>query len=151
MEITIRSYEPQDWPRLMAVHDAARKNELFLAGMPEAFLPLEIAAEREGLFDYAVVVALLDSVVVGFAAYSTEELAWLYVDPAFSRRGVGRALVRYVTSHSAERPLSTAVLAGNEPALNLYSSMGFTLKQTLNGVMPGNESYPVTVHCLRLD
>ena len=58
--IEIRPYRDSDWPRLCAIHDAARKNELALAGLSDAFLPLEVAAQREGLFDYALRVAELD-------------------------------------------------------------------------------------------
>ena len=36
------------------------RNELALAGLEAAFLPLAVAAEREGLFDYQVAVAELD-------------------------------------------------------------------------------------------
>ena len=104
--LAIRKYEETDWERLQAIHDAARRNELALAGLEAAFLPLAEAAEREGLFDYQVAVAELDGEAARFAAYSEEGLAWLYVDPAMNRRGVGRALGRYTCSNSplAGRP-----------------------------------------------
>lgn len=85
----IRPYAPADWPRIEAVHDAARKIELHQAGLDGAFLPLSIAAQREGLFDYTILVAQ-DTEVTGFVAFTQEELAWLYVDPARHRRGIGR-------------------------------------------------------------
>ena len=47
--LTIRDYAPSDWPRLCEIQDAARRRELALAGLEAAFLPLETAAEREGL------------------------------------------------------------------------------------------------------
>ena len=87
--LTIRPYRPEDWSRLAAVHDDARLQELRLAGLEEAFLPLEIAAERENLFDYTLRVAEWDGQIAGFAAYTEDELAWLYVDPAYMRRGIG--------------------------------------------------------------
>lgn len=40
-----RDYRPEDRQAIGAVHDAARKTELRLAGLEEAFLPLEIAGE----------------------------------------------------------------------------------------------------------
>ena len=147
--IEIRPYRDSDWPRLCAIHDAARKNELALAGLSDAFLPLEVAAQREGLFDYALRVAELDGQPAGFAAFTDDELAWLYVDPALSRRGVGRALVEHVLAQIG-RPVSIEVLAGNTPALALYESCGFHPTQTLSGRMPGNEAFAVTVHVLEL-
>ena len=128
--LAIRKYEETDWERLQAIHDAARRNELALAGLEAAFLPLAEAA--------------------GFAAYSEEELAWLYVDPAMGRRGVGRALGRYVLERMG-RPAAVEVLRGNEPALALYRSLGFREKETVTGRMPGNEAFTVTVRCLTLE
>nr|WP_244150061.1 GNAT family N-acetyltransferase [Xanthomonas sacchari] len=89
--MTVRPYRAEDWARLCAIHDGARLEELQAAGLVEAFLPLPIAAEREGLFDYRVQVAECDGQVLGFVADDGEELAWLYVDPAARRRGVGQA------------------------------------------------------------
>ena len=151
VEITIRAYREEDWPTLVAIHDPARKNELELAGLSDAFLPLEIAAEREGLFDYTVVVAEAEGKVRGFAAYTPDELAWLYVSTEYSRRGVGRALTRYVIENTEERPLCLEALVGNRPAFELYKSVGFELKETVNGRMPGNESFAVSVWCMELE
>ena len=49
--LKIRAYEPEDWLAIQKAHDAARQQELALAGLPQAFLPLSIAAEREDLFE----------------------------------------------------------------------------------------------------
>ncbi len=147
--MNIRRYRDEDFKRLCSIHDAARQNELRLAGLEAAFVPLEAAAYREGLFDYKIYVAELDGVAAGFCAFSDDELAWLYVDPAFSRRGVGRALARFALS-SLARPAYIEVLCGNEPALSLYRSLGFADERISEGRMPGNESFTVRVHCMRL-
>lgn len=148
--IQIRPYLETDFPAIERIHDSARKQELACAGLDAAFVPLRIAAQREGLFDYTLRVAEQNGEVVGFTAYTEDELAWLYVDPAHMRSGVGRALALYVIEHTSERPLCVEVLAGNEPALHLYTSIGFTRTRTLSGKMPGNECFAVTVHCLEL-
>lgn len=148
--IMIRDYRQEDWPRLQSIHDAARRDELRLAGLDAAFLPLAVAADREGLFHYTVRVAWLEGTAAGFSAFADNELAWLYVDPALSRRGVGTRLVQDALEH-LERPVSIEVLAGNDPARRLYERCGFRLIETVSGRMPGNESFPVTCHVLRLD
>ena len=83
----IRPYTQADWPRIAAVHDAARPMELHLAGLDGAFLPLSVAAQREGLFDYTILVALKPE-VVGFVAFTPEELAWLYGTPPATARAL---------------------------------------------------------------
>lgn len=148
--IAIRPYRPEDFASMARIHDAARRIELHLAGLDDAFIPLAVAAEREGLFDYRVLVALRGDDVVGFAAYGQEELAWLYVDPARMRQGIGRALVRRVLADNPARPMALEVLCGNEPARRLYESEGFRVTETLSGHMPGNEAFAVRVHCMEL-
>ena len=145
-EIILRAYEERDWDAVQAVHDEARMQELHYAGQDAAFLPLSIAAEREGLFTYTLCVAEADGRVRGFVAYKEGELGWLYVGKASMRRGIGRTLVQYVLEHTHARPVELEVLAGNTPAISLYTAMGFAVAGTYIGVMPGNESFPVTVY-----
>lgn len=148
--IVIRPYNPADWPRLCVIHDAARVDELRLSAGEVAFLSLEQAAPGEGLFDAALDVAKIDGVVMGFAAYSAEELTWLYVAPAAYRRGVGRALLRHVLAQAG--PTFTAeVLEGNEPALRLYLSEGFRVARRVEGRLQGNEAFAAVGYVLEYD
>ena len=62
-EIRIREYREADWPRIEAIHDAARPMELKNAALDDAFVPLKQAAVNEGLFEYELRVAELDGVV----------------------------------------------------------------------------------------
>ena len=146
--MNIRPCRDDDWPRLCVIHDAARPEELQAAGLTDAFLPLPIAAEREGLFDYRVQVAERDGQVLGFVADDGEELAWLYVDPAARRRGVGQALVAAV---QAAQPggLSLELLEGNAAALAFYRACGFVETSAHGGRMPGNATFAVRVQCMR--
>ncbi|HJC24034.1 MAG TPA: GNAT family N-acetyltransferase [Candidatus Eisenbergiella merdavium] len=148
MDFQIRKYEEKDFEHLAAIHDPARKKELALASLSGAFLPFRTAAEREGLFDYTVYIAEHAQRIVGFIAFSEEEIAWLYVDVNFSRKGVGRCLMDFALRRLGN-DVSIEVLAGNEPALELYRSFGFEIKETVRGHMPGNESFLVTVHVMR--
>ncbi|MBU3812866.1 MAG: GNAT family N-acetyltransferase [Candidatus Niameybacter stercoravium] len=148
IEVFIREYQSQDWLRLVEIHDTARMIELDLAGLSDAFVPLIEAASNEGLFDYSIQVALINDKVVGFVAYSDDELAWLYVDPVYMGQGIGKYLVKHVIENTRKRPLGAEVLVGNEPAIHLYQSMGFEIVDTCSGVMPGNEAFQVTVCCM---
>lgn len=144
MTVTVREYTEADREDIERIHDAARKTELELAGLEDAFLPLSVAAEREGLFDYpGLFVAETDGKAVGFTACSEDELAWLYVDPAYRRRGIGRALAEHALKKFPGIRCAE-VLAGNGPAKALYMSLGFRDSGTVTGVMPGNEEFRVT-------
>lgn len=146
--LVIRPYRPEDFPGIERVHDRARRVELRYAGLEDAFLPLRIAAEREDLFAYpGLFVAELGGEIAGFAACTQEELAWLYVDPAHFRKGVGRALAE----HALQRFPSirrVEVLSGNAPAQALYARLGFVTAATERGRMPGNEAFSVQVDCM---
>ena len=146
--LAIRPYRPEDFPGIERVHDRARRVELRYAGLEDAFLPLHIAAEREDLFAYpGLFVAELGGEIAGFAACTQEELAWLYVDPAHARKGIGRALAE----HALQRfpgIRRVEVLSGNAPAQALYARLGFVTAATERGRMPGNEAFSVQVDCM---
>ena len=146
--LIIRPYRPEDFPGIERVHDRARRVELRYAGLEDAFLPLRIAAEREDLFAYpGLFVAELGGEIAGFAACTQEELAWLYVDPAHFRKGVGRALAE----HALQRfpgIRHVEVLSGNAPAQALYARLGFVTAATERGRMPGNEAFSVQGDCM---
>lgn len=146
--LAIRPYRPEDFPGIERVHDRARRVELRYAGLEDAFLPLRIAAEREDLFAYpGLFVAELGGEIAGFAACTQEELAWLYVDPAHARKGIGRALAE----HALQRfpgIRRVEVLSGNAPAQALYARLGFVTAATERGRMPGNEAFSVQVDCM---
>ncbi|WOS42234.1 GNAT family N-acetyltransferase [Xanthomonas rydalmerensis] len=146
--MNIRPYRADDWARLCVIHDAARVEELQAAVLADAFLPLPIAAEREHLFDYRVQVAEWQGQVLGFVADDGDELAWLYVDPAARRRGVGQALVTAVQDASPAG-LTLELLDGNVAALAFYRACGFVETGVQHGRMPGNEAFAVRVRCMR--
>ena len=137
-------YDATCWEGIEAVHDVARMQELRYAGLEAAFLPLSIAAEREGLFDYNVYVAKNDEKITGFVAFTDEELAWLYVHPAFQRQGIGKKLAEFALTKMCAEEKYVEVLCRNEPARNLHRSIGFTKEELLHGHMPGNEKFEVS-------
>ena len=55
------------------------------------------------------------------------ELNALYIRPAYQGIGLGKAAVRFtVETLDQERPMRVTVLCGNERAISLYASFGFT-------------------------
>ena len=146
--MNIRPYRSDDWVRACEIHDAARRDELAAAHLDAAFLTLEQTAENEGFHEYQIRVAELDNRVVGFVAFTPEELAWLYVDPACYRRGIGMSLIGAALAET-RAPLTVQVLKGNEAALAVYLKCGFVITGTDQGRMPGNETFKVSVTELR--
>lgn len=140
----VRSYRSSDWPRICDIHNAARLDELRLTTGVDAYLSLQEAVGNEKLFDYTLYVAEHAGSVQGFVAYCDQELAWLYVDPACYRQGVGRALVQHVVENAPGPTLEVEMLEGNEPALTLYLSEGFEVSKRIVGKLAGNEGFAAT-------
>lgn len=144
----IRHYSADDWRRVCEIHDAARRDELAAAGLEAAYLTLEQTAENEEFHGYEIRVAAVEEKVVGFAAFTECELAWLYVDPAFYGNGVGSSLIQCVLSETRS-PMTAEVLSGNHSAIAVYRKAGFEFVEVVHGFMPGNEGFSVSVSVLR--
>lgn len=143
--IEIREFHDSDWEGLCRVHDLARPMELRGSCDPRAFIPLAQDPESAELLRCRIFVACDRAEVVGFVGQNGDYLAWLYVDPAYHGRGIGRALLRRVIPLLGSAAW-TISLAGNLPALHLYQSEGFVIARTFEG---DNAGYPCTSH--RLD
>lgn len=77
-------------------------------------------------------VAIEDGQLAGYigsqSVMGESDMMNLAVDPAFRRRGAGRALVLALVEHLAQKGnhcLSLEVRASNAPALALYQGLGF--------------------------
>ena len=98
---------------------------------------LRLAAEAGGMILMAEVAGSNLPEVVGYAAFHRigveAELRNLAVDPAHQRKGIARALLaegfRRMQEFGVQR-LFLEVRALNQPALALYSSLGFQLLYT---------------------
>ena len=148
----IRLYNEADLPRIISIYNKARKNELILAGISDAFIPLTEETAATDLLVHTVIVAEENCRVVGFAAYSDSTLKWLYVNPIYSGQGIGTSLAHTAISSITEtgsRIVSVQVLDGNTPARRLYEKLGFTLRKTVPGIIPGTTIH-IQVHCLDL-
>lgn len=68
--------------------------------------------------------AVAHGAVLGFVSWAGNEIAWLYVDPAHFRKGIGTLLLRHALSHTG--PVAhIRVLEGNQPMLALCARNGF--------------------------
>jgi ribosomal protein S18 acetylase RimI-like enzyme len=143
--IKIRPYEDKDWKQICAIHDAGRPDELRGSCDPRAFVPIEEDSEVEDLKANQKFVALDEDRVVGFVGVDDKYLAWLYVDPAYYHRGIGRLLLKKGLE-AIGSDAWTIVLDGNKNAIRLYESEGFVEARRFES---DNAGYPCT--CLRLE
>lgn len=93
---TIRNYTPADWPEVCRVHDAARPREVAGILRPEEVAPMRDVAEEDEFFDGQTIVAEEFGRVIGFLTFAGDEITWLYVDPPYHGRGIGRQLIEAV-------------------------------------------------------
>ena len=147
-ELTIREFDNADWDAVCRVHDRARPLEF--RGQPgfadgRRIRMLAEAAEEDGFFRSRTAVAVWPARgIVGFASVDRAYLSFLYVDPDFHRRGVGRALLRHVTAWIGAEGYTT-VAATNAPAIALYLSAGMEVACRFPGEAEG-----AGVECIRL-
>jgi len=125
--VEIRTAVESDLPRLRAVfRDSSWSNEgnrELLVEHPE-FLELSADAVREG----RTRAAAINGNIVGFASLADAtgrlELEDLFVDPAFMRQGVGRALIRDVAEQARRRGVRRVEVDANDHALRFYEEVG---------------------------
>ena len=128
----VRTFVPEDWDAVCNVYESAAKWELTLSGTdPRAFRPM---AEEEDLDEFlqlnTAMVASVRGQIVGFVAWrdrgewiGSGYLSWLYVDPAYHRRGIGDSLMRRAMKALGAQAW-TLTKTGNDPAINLNTKHG---------------------------
>ena len=136
LNLYIRGYSPADWPAICQVHDCSRPDELAGSFDPRAFIPL--AKDPEGTYVSVceMFIAQCGDEVVGFAGVDDPYLAWLYVDPAYYRRGIGLALLRHCRECLSEDAWTIAC-GNNSAAIALYQSEGFVIESRYVGESAG--------------
>jgi ribosomal protein S18 acetylase RimI-like enzyme len=142
--ITIRPYNDSDWEAICRVHDRARPDELRGSCDPRAFVPLAEDEESVDVHAARKWVACAGDRVIGFVGIDDTYLSWLYVDPEYYGRGIGRRLLRLAVNEIGSEAWTIA-LEGNVPARRLYEQEGFKVVRTFAG---DNAGYPCT--CVRL-
>lgn len=144
--ITYRPYTPEDWDAICRVHDRSRPDELVGSCDARAFIPLSEDPESKDIPEYRLSVACDGPDVVAFAGVRDHYIGWLYVDPAFYGRGIGRSLLRQAMDMAGPEAW-TVVLKGNVSALALYQREGFHAVEEFDG---DNAGYPCTALRLTL-
>ncbi len=136
MDFVIRGYRSDDWPAVCRVHDRSRPDELRGSFDAHAFIPLAKDPEAEYINACDMFVAQHGHEVVAFAGVDDPYLAWLYVDPAYYRRGIGRALLKHCLERLS-KDVWTLACGNNTAALDLYLSEGFTVESRYTGENAG--------------
>ena len=130
------------WSRICEIHDAARPSELEGSAPEKAFVPLEECYKEEGLLDDKIYIGEVDESIVGFIAFDSYNIKWLYVGS-----GYGRQLLRFGVEET-EDPTKVLVLNKNLKAIALYESEGFTIIDSKEGTIPIAN---VDVICYRME
>ena len=132
---TIRAFARDDWGALCALYEPAARSELALSGTdPRAFRPMSKVEDPDEFRHLnTAMVASVNDRVVGFVAWrdrgewlGSGYLSWLYVDPAFHRRGIGNRLVTEAMAALGDQAWTLTKL-GNDPAITLYLKHGMQI------------------------
>ncbi|MEO3430345.1 GNAT family N-acetyltransferase [Pelagibius sp. CAU 1746] len=128
----LRPGKPSDAQSLLAVQDRAVRKlargvysdsqvESWVQGnSPERY----VAAMREDREQFLVAVARLRG-IVGFCAYKDEEVRSLYIDPDWSRLGLGTALLQRAEADIATAGHAKIVIGASLVGLPFYESRGY--------------------------
>ena len=129
----------EHWNFICEIHDAARPGELKGSAPQKAFVPLEKCYVEEKLLEDKIYVGEIDNKIVGFVAFNSSKITWLYVHPNIQGEGYGRQLLQFAVKKT-EKP----TLAKKEMVLeNQDSKIGIENidQNTLIHVMKRNNTY----------
>ena len=144
----LRPYAQEDWAAVCEVYDLAKPDELRRIVDPSHILPLAADEKMKGLFAASrVLVAEAGGRVVGFAGHRESFVTWLFVHPAFRRKGIGRSLMRHLIA-DLYPPIKLNVASDNLAAQGLYRQLGFTVDREYVGEFQGR---PCSVTRLRYE
>lgn len=132
--VALRAFVPEDWDALCRLYERAAKCEMVLSGTdPRAFRPMPEEEDVHTFQRLNTVVARVDGRVVGFVAWrdrgewrDSGYLSWLYVDPAYHRRGIGDRLMAEAMAALGDQAWTLTTL-GNAPAVHLYQKHGMRI------------------------
>lgn len=98
--------------------------------------PDHLVLEGAGLAEGRTIVAEVDGAVVGFATWAdmdgVVELEDLFVDPAWTRRAIGSALVTRIVEDLRTRGVDRLHVTANPRAMDFYLAAGFVADGVIN-------------------
>jgi len=133
----LRSYRNEDWVAVRDIYDLSKPDEMHGVVGPSAIPPLESDQMQMALFrESQIVVAEEGLRVIGFAGIRGTFITWLFVHPAFRRKGVATALIREILGCLGGTVMLNVVMT-NSAALALYHRNGFTIEREFAGQFQG--------------
>jgi GNAT superfamily N-acetyltransferase len=126
MAVVLRSARPDERDLIAGIHRDTALQAYAGIFPPESDFPWQATLDRWRTYPHHLVVAELDDapadapVVIGFAAFDADELAALYVLPAYWGHGIGARLLEAAGGVSV-----LWVLEGNTNARRFYEQHGW--------------------------
>lgn len=128
----LRAGKPSDAPGLFAVHERAVRElarGVYSDSQVESWVHGDsparyVTAMREDGERYLVAVARLRG-IVGFCGYKDEEVRSLYIDPDWSRLGIGTALLQQAEADIATDGHGKVIIGASLVGLPFYEARGY--------------------------
>ena len=144
----LRAYCSDDWTAVCEIYNLSKPEELLGVVDAGSILPLEADSDMQALFRGSqILVAEISHRIAGFSGSRDSLITWLFVHPAFRRKGVATALVREMLTR-LHQPVTLNVMMSNTPARTLYERIGFKVEREFQGNFQGN---PCNVAKLRYE
>ena len=135
----IRAYQQSHRSEVCRVFDCSKPYELASGGVIESFVPLATDEKRMTDFSNSTIFVWDEAGTLrGFIGNSGSFIGWLFVDRSAFRKGIGRALLRYLLASTPGEPWLWA-MKNNQAAISLYRSEGFDIveeRSSHNGGLP---------------
>lgn len=138
-EVTIRNATDADSAAIHRVHyasstgpDTVNRGDAGVREWLDGRRPEHYLAE---LRDHPHIVAEVAGRVVGYCALNPakDEITSVFVDPQYTRRGIGTAMVRHIEQLARERGLARVVLQAAGGALRFYRKIGYQYTEPQDG------------------
>ena len=150
-DVCIRQAQPTEAGVIRQLHtDSVRQlcGDVYTSAQIEAWVSFsDEEAYRQRLIKHRCFVAEMDGRIVGYARYNppTQEFCSLYVDPGYTRLGIGSRLARTVFADARASGLRSLWLDASLNAVPVYETLRFKLEQFMVHSFAG-----VELECARM-